>query len=173
MFTENVSSVIGVTFDQGQLHLPAEDASESKIVAFLLDTDTQVTSEATAPYFLKDMKYSAVRAEFVSSSENPEVKRFFDEEFNDIYIHHFNDAVLPILNFVGEYQLYLGKNMKKEGLVELLQKNRVVVVSFDPHFFGKRMISFLAGAIINQMYILAITGKLQDKPTILAIDEFL
>ena len=34
------------------------------------------------------------------------------------------------------------------------------------------MISFLAGAIINQMYILAITGKLQDKPTILAIDEF-
>lgn len=115
---------------------------------------------------------SAVRAEFVSSSENPEVKRFFDEEFNDIYIHHFNDAVLPILNFVGEYQLYLGKNMKKEGLVELLQKNRVVVVSFDPHFFGKRMISFLAGAIINQMYILAITGKLQDKPTILAIDEF-
>ena len=115
---------------------------------------------------------SAARAEFVSSSNNDEVKRFFDEEFNDIYIHHFNDAVLPILNFVGEYQLYLGKDMKKESLLDLLRKNRITVVSFDPHFFGKRMISFLSGAIINQMYILAITGKLQDKPTILAIDEF-
>lgn len=115
---------------------------------------------------------SASRAEFVSSSNNDEVKRFFDEEFNDIYIHHFNDAVLPILNFVGEYQLYLGKDMKKESLLDLLRKNRITVVSFDPHFFGKRMISFLSGAIINQMYILAITGKLQDKPTILAIDEF-
>ena len=115
---------------------------------------------------------SAARAEFVGGCENDEVKRFFDEEFNDIYIHHFNDAVLPILNFVGEYQLYLGKQMKKESLIDVLRKNRVVILSFDPHFFGKRMISFLAGAVINQMYILAITGQLQDKPTILAIDEF-
>ncbi len=115
---------------------------------------------------------SSVRAEFVSSCDNDEVKRFFDEEFNDIYIHHFNDAILPILNFVGEYKLYLGKTMKQESLLNLLRSNRVTVVSFDPHFFGKRMISFLAGAVINQMYILAITGQLQDKPTILAIDEF-
>jgi len=115
---------------------------------------------------------SSVRAEFVSSCDNDEVKRFFDEEFNDIYIHHFNDAILPILNFVGEYKLYLGKAMKQESLLSLLRTNRVTVVSFDPHFFGKRMISFLAGAVINQMYILAITGQLQDKPTILAIDEF-
>ncbi|MCX6772696.1 MAG: DUF87 domain-containing protein [Candidatus Micrarchaeota archaeon] len=96
---------------------------------------------------------SAARAEFVGGCENDEVKRFFDEEFNDIYLHHFNDAVLPILNFVGEYQLYLGKTMKKESLIDVLRKNRVVILSFDPHFFG-------------------ITGQLQDKPTILAIDEF-
>jgi len=115
---------------------------------------------------------SSARAEFVSSCENDEVKRFFDEEFNDIYIHHFNDAVLPILNFVGEYQLYLGKEMKKESLIDVLRRNRITILSFDPHFFGKRMISFLAGAVINQMYILAITGQLQDKPTILVVDEF-
>ncbi|MFH1447354.1 MAG: DUF87 domain-containing protein [Candidatus Micrarchaeota archaeon] len=115
---------------------------------------------------------SAGRAEFVSQSSNDEVKRFFDEEFNDIYIHHFNDAVLPIVNFIGEYELYLGKKMKKENLINFIRENRITVISFDPHFFGKRMISFLAGAIMNQLYALAITGKLQDKPTILAIDEF-
>ncbi len=115
---------------------------------------------------------SATRAEFVSQSSNDEVKRFFDEEFNDIYIHHFNDAVLPILNFIGEYELYLGKTMKKVNLLQHMKKNRITVISFDPHFFGKRMISFLAGSVINQMYALAITGKLQDKKTILAIDEF-
>ena len=114
---------------------------------------------------------SSKRAEFVSETNNDEVKRFFDEEFNDIYIHHFNDAVLPILNFVGEYELYLGGDKKRENLYDLIQKNRVTVISFNPNFFGKRMINFLAGAIINQMYILAITEKL-GKPTILVMDEF-
>ena len=115
---------------------------------------------------------SSARAEFVSQCDNAEVKRFFDEEFNDIYIHHFNNAILPILNFIGEYQLYLGKERKRVGLLEALNQNRICIVSFDPHYFGRRMISFLAGAIINQMYILAITGKLMDKPTILVVDEF-
>jgi hypothetical protein len=114
----------------------------------------------------------SAKAEFVSQSENAEVKRFFDEEYNDIYIHHFNNAILPILNFIGEYELYLGKEMKRENLLDTLNRNRTTIISFDPHFFGRRMISFLAGAIINQMYILAITGKLQDKPTILVVDEF-
>jgi len=114
---------------------------------------------------------SSKRAEFVSQTNNDEVKRFFDEEFNDIYIHHFNDAVLPILNFVGEYELYLGGDKKQENLYNLVKNNRITVVSFNPNFFGKRMINFLAGAIINQMYILAITEKL-DKPTILVMDEF-
>ncbi|MFH1393696.1 MAG: DUF87 domain-containing protein [Candidatus Micrarchaeota archaeon] len=115
---------------------------------------------------------SSVKAEYVSMSENAEVKRFFDEEFNDIYIHHFNTAILPILNFIGEYQLYLGKEKKRANLLEMIKKNRITVISFNPHFFGRRMISFLAGAIINQMYIMAITGKLMDKPTVLVVDEF-
>ena len=114
---------------------------------------------------------SSKRAEFVSSVENDEIKRFFDEEFNDIYIHHFNDAILPVLNFVGEYELYLGGDKKKEDLLNLIRKNNVTVISFNPNFFGKRMINFLAGAVINQMYILAITEKL-DTPTILVMDEF-
>ena len=115
---------------------------------------------------------SSVKAQYVSLCDNDEVKRFFDEEFNDINIHHFNDAILPILNFIGEYELYLGSKKKRESLLDLMNSNRITIVSFDPSFFGKRMISFLAGAIINQMYILAITGKIQKKPTILVVDEF-
>lgn len=115
---------------------------------------------------------SSIRAEYISKCENDEVKRFFDEEFNDIHIHHFNNAILPILNFIGEYELYLGKEKKRENLLELLKNNRITIISFDHNFFGKRMISFLAGAIMNQMYILATTGKLMDKPTILVVDEF-
>lgn len=113
---------------------------------------------------------SSKRAEFVSMTTNDEVKRFFDEEYNDIYIHNFNTAVLPVLNFVGEYELYLGGERKKETLFDLIQKNRITVVSFNPHFFGERMIRFLAGAVINQMYILAITNQFK-KPTLLVIDE--
>jgi len=112
------------------------------------------------------------RAEYVSQCNNDEVKRFFDVEYNDIYLHHFNNAILPILNFIGEYQLYLGKEKRREKLIDLLKENRITVITFNPSFFGKRMISFLAGAIINQMYILAISEKLMDKPTILVVDEF-
>jgi len=114
----------------------------------------------------------SVKAEYVSMCDNDEVKRFFDEEFNDIHIHHFNNAILPILNFIGEYQLYLGKEKSRENLLDSIRKNRVTIISFDPKFFGRRMISFMAGAVINQMYILAISGKLQDKPTVLVVDEF-
>ncbi|MEM2963045.1 MAG: DUF87 domain-containing protein [Candidatus Anstonellales archaeon] len=113
---------------------------------------------------------SKKRAEFLSVSKNNEVKRFFEEEFNEIYLHHFKDAILPILNFVGEYEIYFGGEKKKESLPDLLEKNRITVISFNPNFFGKRMINFLSGAIINQMYILAMSGKLTTK-TILIVDE--
>ncbi len=112
------------------------------------------------------------RAEYLSTCENDEVKRFFDEEYNDIYIHHFNSAVLPILNFIGEYELYMGKEKKLERLYDMVRKNKITVLSFDPKFFGRKMIKFLSGAIINQMYLLAITGKFMDKKTILVMDEF-
>ncbi len=113
----------------------------------------------------------ATRMEFSTKSDVDEARRFFDQEYQDIYIHHFNNAVLPILNFVGEYELYLGKEMDREMLHDVVEKNPVTIVSFDPNFFGKRMIKFLAGAIINQMYILAITNKVR-RPTILIVDEF-
>ncbi|MCK4319869.1 DUF87 domain-containing protein [Candidatus Micrarchaeota archaeon] len=114
---------------------------------------------------------SSKRMEFASMVENDEVKRFFSVEFDDIYLHHFNDAVLPILNFVSEYELYIGKDKNVVRLMDLIEKNDVTIISFDPHFFGRRMIKFLAGAIIQQMYIFAITHKL-NQPTILIIDEF-
>ncbi len=114
---------------------------------------------------------SAKRTEFSSRCENDEVRRFFDEEFQDIYMHHFNDAILPVINFIGEYLLYLGKDRVQENLGDLIEKNQVTVVSFNPHFFGRRIIKFFAGAIINQMYMLAISDKL-SRPTVLLVDEF-
>jgi len=112
----------------------------------------------------------AARMEFISRCEVEAVKSFFDTEFTDIQIHHFNDAVLPLLNFITEYNLYLKEGMKKVSLLEAIKRHRVVVVSFDPDFFGKRMIHFFGASIINQMYILALTGKLNN-PTFLVIDE--
>ncbi len=114
---------------------------------------------------------SPARMEFLNSTDNEEIKRFFSTEFDDIYMNHFNDAVLPILNFIGEYELYMGKKIKCVSLMETIENNDVVVVSFDPHFFGRKMIKFLSGAIMQQMYILAITEKFKD-PHILIVDEF-
>jgi len=114
---------------------------------------------------------TAKRMEFVSSCRNDEVKRFFDEEFNDIYMHHFNDAILPILNFIGEYLLYLGKEKKEESLHDLIENNPVTVVTFNPHVFGRRMTKFFGNAVMSQMYVLAITGMIK-RPTILLVDEF-
>jgi hypothetical protein len=114
---------------------------------------------------------SVKRMEFVSKTDNDEVKRFFSTEFENIYIHHFNDAILPIMNFIGQYELYMGGEKKKENLSDLLVNHGVTLVSFNPNYFGRNMIRFFAGAVIQQMYILAITGKLKKK-TILVVDEF-
>jgi len=114
---------------------------------------------------------SAKRMEFSSQCQNDEVRRFFDEEFQNIYLHHFNDAILPVINFIGEYMLYLGKARNLETLENLLKKNKLTVISFNPHFFGRKIIKFFAGAIINQIYMMAISEKL-SKPTILIVDEF-
>ncbi|MBM3229313.1 DUF87 domain-containing protein [Candidatus Parvarchaeota archaeon] len=114
---------------------------------------------------------STKRTEFASRCDNDEVRRFFDEEFQDIYMHHFNDAILPVINFIGEYLLYIGKEKKLENVGDLLNKHQLVVVSFNPHFFGRKIIKFFAGAIINQMYMLAISEKLK-RPTVLVVDEF-
>ena len=114
---------------------------------------------------------SSKRMEFTSQCQNDEVKRFFDKEFQDIYMHHFNDAILPVTNFVGEYLLYLGEKRKQEDLGATIAANPVTVVSFNPHFFSRNIIKFFAGSIINQMYIMAISEKF-NKPTILIVDEF-
>ena len=114
---------------------------------------------------------SGKRMEFLGKTNNQEIKRFFDEEFDEIYMHHFNDAILPILNFSGEYDLYMGGDKKKEDLLDVIKENQTVVITFDPHFFGRDMIKFLAGAIQNQMYVQAIMDNF-DRPTILIVDEF-
>ncbi|MBN2477877.1 ATP-binding protein, partial [Candidatus Micrarchaeota archaeon] len=114
---------------------------------------------------------SPSRMEYLNQTENEEVKRFFSTEFDDIYMNHFNEAVLPVLNFIGEYELYMGEKNKQVSLLDEIEKNEVVVISFDPHFFGRKMTKFLAGAVLQQMYILAITRKF-DKPIILLVDEF-
>ena len=111
------------------------------------------------------------RAERVAAADNPEVKRFFDEEFKDVQMHYFNEAILPILNFVGEYNICINKGAKIEKLTEVVARNNFVIISFDPHFFGKRMIRFLAGAIMNQLYLMAVTEQMKI-PTLLIVDEF-
>ncbi|MCC7570294.1 type IV secretory system conjugative DNA transfer family protein, partial [Candidatus Micrarchaeota archaeon] len=113
---------------------------------------------------------STKRSEFASMCENAEVKRFFDEEFSDIYMQHFNDAILPVINFIGEYLLYLGGEKKIESLRDITENNRLTIIAFNPHFFGRNIIKFFAGSVVNQMYTLAINGKI-DRKTILLIDE--
>ncbi len=114
---------------------------------------------------------SSKRMEFTAQCQNDEVKRFFDKEFQDVYMHHFNDAILPVTNFIGEYLLYLGEKRKQEDLGAIIAANPITVVSFNPHHFSRNIIKFFAGSIINQMYIMAISEKF-DKKTILIVDEF-
>ncbi|VVB56652.1 Uncharacterised protein [uncultured archaeon] len=114
---------------------------------------------------------SSKRMEFTAQCQNDEVKRFFDKEFQDIYMHHFNDAILPVTNFIGEYLLYLGEKRHQEDLGTTIANNPVTVVSFNPHFFSRNIIKFFAGSIINQMYIMAISEKF-TYPTVLIVDEF-
>ncbi len=111
------------------------------------------------------------RGEFLAETDKEELKVFFDNEYNDIYTSHFNEAILPVINFISEYLLHMSKEGKQVSITDLLKKHRLVVISFDPNRFSKNMIKFLSGSIMNAMYIEAITGKISI-PTLLIVDEF-
>ncbi len=111
------------------------------------------------------------RGEFLTEVKNEEIKNFFDNEYNDIYTSHFNEAVLPIINFVSEFLLHMGKTGKKVDIKDLLEQHKLIIISFDPNKFSKTMIKFLSGSIMNILYIQAITGKIKI-PSLLFIDEF-
>ncbi len=113
------------------------------------------------------------RKESMMECKDDEIRRFFEIEYLEIYTQRFDEVILPILNFISEYKLYLKtKNKKKESLKKLIENNKITVISLNPSFFGKRMIKFLGGSIIHQMYIMAVSGKFKEKNMILVVDEF-
>jgi len=150
--------------------LPGENKYAERVIYYTVNLLIEI-DQLTLQNINAVLTDSSQRAVFTSMSKNDEVKRFFDQEYNDIYIHNFNDAVLPVLNFIGEYQLHMGGAKEKEDLLETIKNNSVTVITFDPHFFGHSMIRFLAGATVNQIYLLALTEKLMDKPTFFIVDE--
>ncbi|VVC71620.1 Uncharacterised protein [uncultured archaeon] len=163
LFTQLVSQLITSTIEQ-------ENKQSERVVFYsvhLLSSIGKLSLENMNLLLTDQVK----RQEFVRKCPAKEVRRFFDQEFEEICTRKFDSAVLPVINFIGEYLLYLGKKKKLEGLGRLLERNPVTVVSFNPHHFGRRMIRFFAGAIVNQMYMLAISEKLGG-PTILIVDEF-
>ncbi len=112
----------------------------------------------------------AKRMEFVSKTKLEDVKVFFDNEFEDIYMKYYDKAILPLINFISEYKLHISHIRKKLNLEDLINENDVLVISFDPNTFSRRMIHFLGSAIISQMYMLALLKKFKI-PTLFVIDE--
>jgi len=113
---------------------------------------------------------SVRRMQFITETQNDELKRFFSTEYNDIYTKNFSEGVLPVLNLIGEYKIYLGEHENVEDLYKLIQDHRVVVVSFDPNYMGRKMIKFIGGSVIQQMYMMAITEKF-NQPVVFLADE--
>ncbi|MBU1166018.1 DUF87 domain-containing protein [Candidatus Micrarchaeota archaeon] len=113
---------------------------------------------------------SVKRMEFIIATENDELKRFFSTEYNDIYTKNFSEGILPVLNLIGEYKIYLGEHEKVEDLHKLINEHRLVIISFDPNYMGRKMIKFIGGSVIQQLYMMAITEKFSS-PIVFLADE--
>lgn len=113
----------------------------------------------------------AARMKFIAKSKAEEAKKFFRTEYPGIYEKNFDEVVVPIKNFISEWNLCTEKKPKKiDSLEELMEKNPTVVVNLDKNFFEQGMANFIYSSIIEQVYLLAVSRKLK-RPTILIMDN--
>jgi hypothetical protein len=112
---------------------------------------------------------SEFRIDLLNQVNTRVVAEFFETEFPELRTRYYESAVLPILNIIGQYQLSVS-NGPAVSFLDVLQKNRVIVVSIPQGRMGSRLTKLYGGTFIQQIFLYAQNGLLKQPLTIM-IDE--
>jgi hypothetical protein len=119
--------------------------------------------------FLTDNMYRTEVLKEMPSSEN--MMHFFDTEFIEISGKYYDTAIMPVLTLVDELNflpVFSGNN--SIAVEDALNNNFLTCFSLSKIFLGDRATKLIAGLLIQQIFLLAQSKRL-NKKIILLIDE--
>lgn len=99
------------------------------------------------------------------------IQVFFDTEFIELQTKFYQESVLPILALLDELSFLPITNFEEAAsLEELINRSTLVFLSLDRTMLGQKATKLIAGLLIQQVFLLAQSGKLEKK-IIFLIDE--
>lgn len=105
----------------------------------------------------------------MSLSEN--IQMFFDAEFAELQTKFYQESILPILTLLDELAFLPISNFQEaQSLEELIENHTNVFLSLNRTSLGQKATKLIAGLLIQQIFLLAQSGRLQKKILFL-IDE--
>ncbi len=139
-----------------------------KYTLFTLFTGGKMSLE-TLRKFLTDV---IVRKEVLLGTKIAEgIQMFFDTEFGELQTKFYQESILPILTLLDELAFLPITNFETAAsLGELVDNNNLVFLSLDRTTLGQKATKLIAGLLIQQIFLLAQSGKLKKKIMFL-IDE--
>ncbi len=154
------------TLMQDQFNSKAERVL--KYTLFTLFTGGRMSLE-TLRKFLTDV---ITRKEVLLGSNVAEgIQIFFDTEFTELQTKFYQESTLPILTLLDELAFLPITNFETAAsLGELIDANNLVFLSLDRTALGQKATKLIAGLLIQQIFLLAQSGKLKKKILFL-IDE--
>ncbi len=139
-----------------------------KYALFTLFTGEKMSLE-TLRKFLTDV---IVRKEVLMNARVAEgIQIFFDTEFGELQTKFYQESILPILTLLDELAFLPITNFETAAsLSDLVDNNSLVFMSLDRTALGQKATKLIAGLLIQQIFLLAQSGKLKKKVMFL-IDE--
>jgi len=113
---------------------------------------------------------SLYRKETIKLTDDMNIQKFFDTEFQQIRTSHYETAVLPILNLVSELD-FAEKASQKISLPQAIDDNFLVTLAINQAELGSAPTKIIGGAIIQQVFAI-MQSSLVKKKVVLIIDEF-
>lgn len=139
-----------------------------KFAVFTLLTAKQM-SVANLRRFLAEIEF---RNEVLGAvGENNQLKHFWGAEFAEVETKYYEVAVAPILAVIDELSMTaVFSTAGAESLPRLIQEKGLVYVPLNRIVLGDRATRMIAGLIIQQVFMLAMTGGM-GKKLVLVVDE--
>ncbi len=103
--------------------------------------------------------------------KNEQLKHFWETEFAEIETKYYEIAVAPTLAVIDELSLTAAfSGSEAASLPKLIQERGLVYVSLNRTVLGDRATRMIAGLVIQQVFMLAMTGGV-GKKLVLIVDE--
>jgi hypothetical protein len=101
----------------------------------------------------------------------PSLQQFFDTDFVEMETKYYEMSIMPILTLLDELTFLPISNFQDSAsLQELIEQNNLVFLSLNQIVLGAKATKLIAGLLIQQLFLLAQSKKLNRK-LLFIIDE--